>query len=68
MRAPETYEQQMADSDRIFTMLHEVAFENIEELRAAVVVLFIYDLSYSRAGISHALKRLEQHYTKRHEP
>lgn len=65
-RAPETYEQQKKDSDHIFNMITgNFAFDNFEQAEAAVVMLFVRDFSYSRSGISFALKRLEWHYARK---
>lgn len=51
-----------ADSDHIFTALTSGGLTTFEEAERAVVMLYIPDMSFSRAGISHALKRLEQHF------
>lgn len=57
----ESYDQQMKDSDMIFTQISTGDF-NSDSFEMAVVMLYVPDMSISRAGISHALKRLEQHY------
>ena len=59
----ETYEQQMKDSDTIFTAVSTGAFDDFEEAKQVVVMLYIPDMSFSRSGISHALKRLEGFYS-----
>jgi len=53
---------QMKDSDMIFTQITTGNFDNFEQVSHAVFMLYIPDMSISRAGISHALKRLEKHY------
>lgn len=58
----ESYEQQMKDSDMIFTQITSGDFDNLNDVNRAVVMLYVPDMTISRAGISHALKRLEQHY------
>jgi len=58
----ETYEQQMKDSDMVFTAISTGAFDNMTEANRAVVMFYVTDKSVSRAGISHALKRLEKFY------
>jgi len=58
----ETYEQQMHDSDMIFTAVSTGAFDTYQQAEQAVVSIYVPDMSVSRAGISHALKRLENHY------
>ena len=62
--APESPEKQQSDSDIIFTAISTGAFENFKEAEQAVVMLYVTDQTFSRAGISHALKRLERHYKK----
>jgi hypothetical protein len=62
MRMDETYEQQMKDSDMIFTQITSGNFENWLDVNQAIVMLYVPDMTISRAGISHALKRLERHY------
>ena len=60
--APETIEQQMKDSDMVFTAISSGDFDDFKMAERAVVMLYVMDMSVSRSGISHALKRLEQHY------
>lgn len=61
-RATESYEQQMQDSETIFTAISTGDFRDFKQAEQAVVMLYVTDMSISRAGISHALKRLEKHY------
>lgn len=58
----ETYEQQMKDSEMIFNQITSGGFDNFSEVNQAIVMLYVPDMTISRAGISHALKRLEKHY------
>jgi len=58
----ETLDQQTKDSDMVFTAISTGAFDSFEEANRAVVMFYVTDMSVSRAGISHALKRLERHY------
>lgn len=60
--ANETLEQQNKDSDMIFTQITTGDFDNYEDARRLVVTGYLPDMTISRAGISHALKRLEEHY------
>lgn len=60
--APETYEQQMRDSEAIFTAITHGAFDNYQQAEQAVFLMFATDGAVSRSGISHALKRLEKFY------
>jgi len=52
------------DSDIIFTAISTSAFESFKEAETAIVMLYVPDITFSRAGISHALKRLEDFYSK----
>lgn len=58
----ETLEQQTKDSDMIFTAISTGNFDNFEQAQQAVAMFYIMDMSVSRCGISHALKRLEDYY------
>ena len=60
----ETYEKQMEDSDVIFTAISTGDFDDFKQAEKAVVLFYVMDTDFSRAGISHALKRLETHYSK----
>jgi len=64
-RAQENYDQQMKDSDMIFTAISSGDFDDFKQAKQAVVMLYVMDMSFSRAGISHALERLEQFYAER---
>ena len=57
----ETPEAQQRDSDTIFLQITS-AFDSIEDAKAAIVLFYVPDPSFSRAGICHALKRLEKYY------
>lgn len=61
----EIVEKQMRDSDIIFTAISTGSFKNFKGAQNAVVKLYATDMSFSRAGISHALKRLEEFYIKK---
>jgi len=60
--AEETYEQQLKDSDMLFTQISTSAIDNLQDATRLLVVTYVPDMTISRAGISHALKRLEAHY------
>jgi len=60
----ETYEQQMEDSDTIFTAISSGDFDDFKQAERMVVIAYVPDMDFSRAGISHALKRLEKHYSQ----
>ena len=66
-RTIETYDQQMADSETIFTAISTGDFDDYKQAEQAVVMLYVTDMDFSRAGISHALKRLEKFYAGRTE-
>ena len=58
----ETHEQQMKDSDMIYTQITTAFYDNFKEAERAIVVLYIRDMTISRAGISHALGRVERYF------
>lgn len=58
----ETLSDQQRDSDTIFLQITSGDFANIEEAKQAIALFYIPDMTISRSGISHALKRLEQHF------
>jgi hypothetical protein len=66
MKAQETIEQQMKDSDMIFTQISGV-FDSKDEATRAVLMLYAPDMSISRAGISHVLGRIQKDYPARKE-
>ncbi len=51
----------MEDSDRVFNTLSD-SMESMQQARNAITALYMPDLSYSRAGLCHAIKRLERHF------
>ena len=57
-------EHQQKDSDMIFNQIHQ-AFDNMDEAKSAIVAFYVTDMSISRAGISHAIGRLEQYYREK---
>ena len=61
----ESIDQIIKDSDNIFTAISTGDFENFEQAQRAVVMGYVTDMSFSRGGISHALKRLEEFYAER---
>lgn len=66
-KALENYEQQMFDSDMIFGQMKACNWGNLEQAEQVVCQLYALDLTVSRSGISHALKRLEKLYKKKSE-
>tara|TARA_R110000851_G_C12698920_1_gene525873 strand:+ start:59 stop:256 length:198 start_codon:yes stop_codon:yes gene_type:complete len=58
----ETIENQNKHSDIIFTAISTGSFGNYDQAESAVLMLYVPDMTFSRAGISHALKRLDNHY------
>jgi len=54
-------EKMLLDSEMIFAAVSTAA-GNLEEAKRMLTVFYVPDLSFSRSGISHALKRLEKHY------
>ena len=59
----ETYDQMLRDSDMLFTQISTSAAISYKEAQEMIVGLYVPDMTISRSGISHALKRLERHYT-----
>jgi hypothetical protein len=58
----ENYEQQMKDSEMIYKQVSSANYDNFDEVNRLIVMLYVPDMSISRAGISHALKRLEEDF------
>ena len=56
------------DSDMIFDQITNGDFPDFTIAQQAVCSLYVLDRSISRAGISHALGRLERHYRKAQPP
>jgi hypothetical protein len=50
------------DSDMIFTQITSGDFPTMKMAEQAICLLYVPDMTISRAGISHALTRLERHY------
>ena len=63
--AQESMEQMMKDSDRIFTIISTANYDDYSQAEQAVVMFYVLDKSFSRAGISHALSRLELFYREK---
>ena len=61
----ETYENQIKDSDTIFSAISTSDARDYEEAKRMVINFYYFDPTISRAGISHALKRLEKFYKER---
>ena len=53
------------DSDTIFTAISTGDFDDYKMAEQAVVMFYVTDMSFSRGGISHAMKRLERFYADR---
>jgi hypothetical protein len=49
----------------VFTAISSGNFDDFKMAQQAVVTFYVPDMSISRAGISHALKRLEKFYAER---
>lgn len=64
-RPKESYDIMMKDSNRVFKTMSTSGFKTYKEAEQAVVVFYFTDMSYSRAGICHALKRLEKFYEEK---
>ena len=60
----ENVNQQMKDSDMIFTQISTSAIDNFADAQRLIVTTYVPDMTISRAGISHVLKRLENHYNQ----
>jgi hypothetical protein len=61
----EPLEAQQRDSDTIFLQITTGGFNSMEEAQTAITFFYLPDPSFSRAGICHALKRLEQYYASK---
>jgi hypothetical protein len=57
----------MKDSDMIFTQITEANFNNLKEAKRTIVYLYVPDMTISRAGISHALNRLEKYFKEKED-
>ena len=55
-------EQQFRDSDIIFNAISTSGARNWEEAQRMVVMFYVPSMDISRAGISHALRRLKDFY------
>jgi hypothetical protein len=64
-KAPETLDQQMKDSNLVYNQITLAGIKTYKEAERMIVYLYVPDISISRAGISHALKRLEKFYSER---
>ena len=54
-------EQQQKDSDMIFNQISKSAIDNFEDAEK-LLVMYIMDMTISRAGISHARGRLKRFF------
>lgn len=59
-----TQENQQRDSDMIFTQITSGDFPTWELAKQALAFLYVPDMTISRSGISHAMERLERHYSE----
>lgn len=59
--AIENYENQIKDSDMIFKQISTSAVDNFENAEQ-LLLMYIFDMSISRSGISHARGRLKKFY------
>lgn len=57
----ESVEQQNAQAEMIFTAI-STSMDNIDDAKNALVMLYVPDMTFSRAAISLALTQLEKHY------
>ena len=58
----ETFRKQEEDSNMIFNQITHGDFPTWELAEQALVTIYIPDMTISRAGISHAMKRLQKFY------
>jgi predicted Zn-dependent protease len=58
-------EKQNLDADQIFNIISPAGYDNFAQAERAVCLFFVYDMSYSRAGISKALGMLERHFNNK---
>lgn len=59
----ETHEQMIKDAETIFTAV-STSSDNFAEAEKMVVFAYVPDMSFSRSGISLALKQLKNHYER----
>ena len=52
------------ESDMIFTQITTGDFPDFSIANRAICAIYVPDMSISRAGIAHALKRLERYYAQ----
>lgn len=62
MISNEDFEQQNKDADMIFTQISTSSIDNYDDARQLICGFYVTDMSISRAGVSLALKRLEEFY------
>ncbi len=60
----ETYEQQMKDSNMIFKQITTASYTSFREAEIAIVKFYVPDMTISRSGISHALKRVAMFFNE----
>jgi len=53
------------DSDIIFTAISTSSINNFKDAEQIITFGYVPDMSFSREGISHALKRLKKYYQKK---
>ena len=60
----ETLEQQMKDSDMIIKQLTTSNNISHDECKRMIAMLYVPDMTISRSGISHAMKRIDEYYSE----
>lgn len=60
-------DEMISDSDMIFTQVSTGDFDDYKMAERLIVMLYVPDMTISRAGISHAMKRLERFYAERNK-
>ena len=61
-------QQWQVDSDMIFTQVSTGDFEDYDQAEQLIVMLYVPDMTITRAGISHAMVRLQGFYAGRAVP
>ncbi len=58
----ETIEQQMKDSEMICAQIFGAEYDTFADAQRTIVTIYVPDMTISRAGISHALKKIKQDF------
>mgnify|MGYP001014907161 CR=1 FL=1 len=65
MKIDDDTEMWLKDSGMIFTQISTSGIDNFEDATRLICNVYVWDMSITRAGICHALGRLERFYKDR---